>query len=81
MMRMNLQSKKSFAIVDFERCNPKGCNPGGGVCAAASACIRKVIKQIDGVFEQPIVFQDLCMGCWDCMEACPLDAIKARYVS
>ncbi|MFP3912535.1 MAG: 4Fe-4S binding protein [Desulfobacteraceae bacterium] len=28
-----------------------------------------------------MVFQDLCMGCWDCMEACPLDAIQRRHVT
>jgi len=78
---MNLQSKKTFAIVDFARCNPKECNPEEGICAAASACSHKVIKQIDGVFELPIVFQDMCMGCWDCIEACPLDAIKVKHVT
>jgi len=78
---MNLQSKKSFAIVDYERCNPKGCSPEKGVCASASACTRKVIKQIDGVFEPPMIFQDICMGCWDCIEACPLDAVQLRHVT
>jgi ATP-binding cassette subfamily E protein 1 len=78
---MNLQSKKSFAMVDYERCNPKRCNPENGVCAPVSACSHKVIKQIDGVFEPPMVFQDMCMGCWDCIEACPLDAIQVVHVT
>lgn len=78
---MNLQSKKTFAVVDYERCNPKKCSPEKGVCASAAACTRKVIKQIDGVFEPPIIFQDQCMGCWDCIEACPLDAIQVRNVT
>ena len=76
-----MQSKKSFALVDYEICNPKECNPGEGVCAAVQACSHKVIKQIDGVFEPPMVFQDMCMGCWDCIEACPLDAIQIKHIN
>lgn len=78
---MNLQSKKSFAAVDYERCDPKGCSPEIGRCASASGCAHKVIKQIDGLFEQPLVFQDMCMGCWDCIEACPLNAVRAMHLA
>jgi Fe-S-cluster-containing hydrogenase component 2 len=28
-----------------------------------------------------MVFQDMCMGCWDCIEACPLDAVFVKNVS
>ena len=76
-----MQPKKSFALVDYDICDPKTCDHDEGRCAAASACTHKVIKQIDGVFEQPMVFQDMCMGCWDCIEACPLDAISAKHVT
>ncbi|PKL57943.1 MAG: ferredoxin, partial [Methanomicrobiales archaeon HGW-Methanomicrobiales-5] len=31
--------------------------------------------------EPPIVFQDLCMGCWHCIEACPLDAVQVKQVT
>jgi ATP-binding cassette subfamily E protein 1 len=78
---MNLQSKKSFATVDYERCDPKRCNPEKGVCACVSACTHKVIKQIDGVFEPPIIFQDMCLGCWDCIKTCPLDAVQVRHIT
>lgn len=78
---MNVQAKKSFAMVDYDRCNPSACNPGEGVCAAVAACTHKVVKQIDGVFNPPMIFHDMCMGCWDCIEACPLDAIQTRHVS
>ncbi|MGC8490721.1 MAG: 4Fe-4S binding protein [Syntrophobacteraceae bacterium] len=72
-----MNPKKSFAAVEYEKCDPNGCDPERGRCASASACPRKVMKQIDGPFEQPIVFQDMCMGCWDCIEACPLHAVKS----
>ena len=76
-----MQSKKTFATIDYEICNPKTCNPDRGACLAALACKHKVIKQIDGAFEEPMVFQDMCMGCWDCIEACPLKAVSARHVN
>ena len=76
-----MQSKKSFSVLDYEKCNPKKCNPDEGICPASAVCTYKVIKQIDGKFEQPMIFQDMCMGCWDCIEACPLDAIQMKHIS
>ncbi|RLC27840.1 MAG: ferredoxin [Deltaproteobacteria bacterium] len=75
-----MQSKKSFASVNYEICNPGKCNPYEGRCAAVPACSHKVLKQLDGVFEPPMVFQDLCMGCRDCIEACPIDAIYMKHI-
>lgn len=77
---MNLQSKKTFASLDYEKCHPNQCNPDKGLCLAAPACGHKVIKNLDGPFESPIIFQDMCMGCWDCIDACPLDAIVIKHV-
>ncbi|MDY6823426.1 MAG: 4Fe-4S binding protein [Thermodesulfobacteriota bacterium] len=78
---MNMQPKKVFAMVDYEICNPRECDPENGICPAVGACEHKVIKQIDGPFEPPMIFHDMCMGCWDCIEACPLDAISMKQVS
>ncbi|GAB6906528.1 4Fe-4S ferredoxin iron-sulfur binding domain-containing protein [Desulfosarcina cetonica] len=77
---MNMQSKKTFASIEYEKCHPNQCSPDKGVCLAVPACDHKVIKQLDGPFESPVVFQDMCMGCWDCIEACPLDAIVTKHV-
>ena len=76
---MQPQSKKSFSMVDYEKCDPKKCNPDKGICPALTACTHRVLKQIDGAFEPPMVFQDMCMGCWDCIEACPLEAIEMKH--
>ncbi len=76
-----MQPKKSFAKVDYKVCDPKKCSADDGICHSARACTHKVIKQIDGLFEQPMVFQDMCLGCWDCIEACPLGAVSAMHVS
>lgn len=78
---MNIQAKKTFAIVNYKSCHPKSCDPQQGLCAAVPACTHKVVKQIDGPFESPAIFQDLCMGCWDCIAACPLDAIGIKQLS
>jgi len=76
-----MQPKKSFAVVDYEICDPKKCNPTKGICLAVQACDHKVIKQLDGLFQSPVIFTDMCMGDWDCIEACPLDAIKIKNIS
>lgn len=77
---MHLQPKKVFAVVNYKICDPRQCDPGEGACAAAKACKHRVIKQIDGRFKQPMVFQDMCQGCWDCLEACPLGAVQRKRI-
>ena len=74
-----IKGKKSVALVDYKICSPKKCNPDGGICAAVEACSKAVLEQIDGPFEVPIVEGDMCLGCGDCVEACPLDAIQIKY--
>ncbi|WP_198012332.1 4Fe-4S binding protein [Desulfosarcina sp. BuS5] len=76
-----MQTKKSFTLINYEICSPKECNPDEIFCGAVLECSHKIIKQIDGVFEPPILFQDMCMGCWDCIEACQLDAIQIKHIS
>lgn len=77
---MNPQGKKTFAMVNYGKCDPKQCDPENGICAAVKACPQKVIIQIDGVFEQPMINHDLCQGCWECIEACPLGAIYIKEI-
>jgi ATP-binding cassette subfamily E protein 1 len=80
-MKKDMQAKKSFAMMDYEKCRPRTCDPENGVCTAGSACTHKVIKQLDGRFESPAIFQDMCMGCWDCIDACPLDVFYIKNVT
>jgi len=74
-----IKGKKSVASVDYKMCRPNECNPDTGICAAVEACSKAVLEQIDGPFEAPIVDQDMCLGCGDCVEACPLDAIQITH--
>ncbi len=75
-----IKGKKSVALVDYRICNPTECNPDEGICVAVEACSKGVMEQIDGTFEAPIVDQDMCLGCGDCVKACLLDAAKMKYV-
>jgi translation initiation factor RLI1 len=74
-----IKGKKTVALVDYKICNPNECDPDEGICAAVEACSKAVLEQIDGTFEAPIVNQDMCLGCGDCIEACPLDAIQIKH--
>ena len=61
------------AVVDIAKCRPDKCS--GGVCLAAQACPRKLIKQEDP-YDPPMTNPAVCQGCRDCERACPLAAIK-----
>lgn len=71
--------KKSIASVDYTICSPNKCCPEKGICAAVGACSKAVLQQIDGPFEAPIIEQDMCLGCGDCIDACPLRAIEIKH--
>jgi ferredoxin len=45
-----------------------------GICTAAGACPRKLIKQEDP-YDIPMTDPSLCKGCGDCAKACPAKAI------
>ena len=76
-----MQPKKIFSIIDYQKCDPQKCDPEAGICAAAKECSHKVIQQLDGAFEQPVLFHELCMGCWDCIDACSLNAIARNQTT
>jgi translation initiation factor RLI1 len=62
-----------MALVDYNKCRPENCNHG--VCSAALACPRKLLKQ-EAPFEIPMTDPSICLGCGDCGRACPLKAIE-----
>ena len=64
-----------WARVDFERCAPRQCDGAGGVCTAVGACTHRVLEQEDP-FESPMLLSaTMCVGCGDCVTACPFGAI------
>ena len=60
-------------VVDYSRCDPEGCEEG--ICAAALVCEKKVLRQ-EGPGEMPDFFPSMCLGCTDCLIACPQGAIR-----
>ncbi|MDO8491524.1 MAG: hypothetical protein Q7T04_05880 [Dehalococcoidia bacterium] len=64
---------KAKAVVDPDICQPSRC--GGGVCLACKECPNKVMRQ-EEPGDVPYVNLDLCRGCFTCLLACPLKAIK-----
>lgn len=63
---------KSTILLDYMRCDPSQCEEG--ICAAALICERKVLRQ-EAPGEIPDVYPSMCLGCSDCLTACPLGAI------
>ncbi len=67
---------KKNVVIDLKLCDPKKCNPKSGICLAINACKHNIIEQ-EEPFDSPIVFfESMCIGCSDCINACPLKAIK-----
>ncbi|MBN1836021.1 MAG: 4Fe-4S binding protein [Spirochaetales bacterium] len=67
-----------WADIDFDRCDPRRCNGGDGVCLAARACTHKILEQ-EAPFDPPMLLSlKLCVGCGNCVTECPFGAIQIR---
>ena len=62
-----------MALVIYDKCNPADCPDG--VCQAALACKRKVLRQ-EKPGETPVPSPSVCASCSDCVRACPHQAIQ-----
>jgi Fe-S-cluster-containing hydrogenase component 2 len=61
------------AQIDFDSC--RACS----VCPARKACRTKAIVKM-GPDEQAIVKPSDCMGCGDCVDACPYGSISMKQM-
>lgn len=61
-----------MALVQFDKCDPCKCKEGK--CAALLACKKKLIKQ-EKPGEIPMFSPASCVGCGDCLRACPQKAV------
>ena len=65
-----------WASVDFKTCDPAECDQKGGTCPASKTCTHKLLLQ-EAPGEGPmLISMKMCVGCGDCVKACPLGAIK-----
>jgi translation initiation factor RLI1 len=62
-----------MALLDFNKCQPEGCQ--GGICAAALACPSRLLKQ-DSPGSIPEPEPSFCRACGECVRACPRDAFR-----
>ena len=62
-----------MALLHYDKCHPESCD--SGICVAAMACVRKLIKQ-EAAYQIPMPDPSLCQGCGDCVRACPEKAIE-----
>jgi len=66
---------KPKALVKYKKCAPEKCSPNNGICSAVKVCIHNILIQ-EETYDSPMVFPaDMCQGCGDCVQACPLNAI------
>ena len=65
-----------YAHIDFTRCNAATCHGETGVCPAVASCKHKLLEQ-EEAFESPMLMSAaMCVGCADCVRACPLGVIQ-----
>jgi ATP-binding cassette subfamily E protein 1 len=64
---------KPKIVLDYQRCEPGSCQDG--ICAAARVCKKKVLRQ-EKAGEMPDFYPNMCLGCSDCLSACPRGAIQ-----
>jgi Fe-S-cluster-containing hydrogenase component 2 len=65
-----------YISVDFSICIPSECDSKGGTCRASEECTKNLLEQ-EEPYEAPVLLSSkMCVGCSDCVRACPLGAIK-----
>jgi Fe-S-cluster-containing hydrogenase component 2 len=65
-----------WACVDFSICRPALCDGKTGACSASLACRKNLLEQ-EEPFDSPVLLSSrMCVGCGDCVTACPFGAVR-----
>ena len=64
---------RQMVTVSYNKCRPQYC--AGGICAAALACPRNLLKQ-EAPYEVPMPSPSACPDCSKCVLACTFKAIE-----
>lgn len=68
---------QKYAVVDSTKCTPLQCP----VCTAAEACTHHLLER-EEEDEAPVLWSvTACVGCGNCVKACPSDAIFIQHGS
>ena len=67
------------ANVDFTTCSPDTCDPIGGFCRAIDSCTHGLLEQEDANDSPMLTSVTMCVGCSNCVKACPVGAITIEY--
>ena len=79
-INLTMDAKKRIAVVDYETCNPKNC--GNYLCEKVCPINRAGKLCITNEnLGQPIISEDLCIGCEICQNRCPYKAISIINLS
>lgn len=69
---------QKWVEVNFQKCDPQKCDTKNGICKAVKACKQEILEQ-EEPFDMPMhAARDLCIGCLDCVKACPRSAIEEK---
>jgi ATP-binding cassette, sub-family E, member 1 len=75
-----MNAKKRIAVIDYETCNPKNC--GNYLCEKVCPINRSGKQCITNEnLQQPIISEDLCIGCEICQNKCPFKSISIINLS
>lgn len=63
---------RKVVLLNYQVCDPESCPDG--VCSAAQACCRQVLKQ-PAPHQLPELQPGMCLGCADCLPLCSRKAL------
>ncbi|HUV08459.1 MAG TPA: 4Fe-4S binding protein [Spirochaetia bacterium] len=67
---------RKWVNVKFNLCRPEECDLEWGICKAAIACSHNLLQQEEPRTAPMLMSMSMCVGCGDCVTACPYGALE-----